>query len=90
METIVRFLKPTTSSFFLFGPRGTGKSFWLKSQFTKALWLDLLDPSTFRSLTARPERLRELIAGNPDKTEIVIDEVQKAPELLPLVHNGNT
>lgn len=86
METIVRFLKPTTSSFFLFGPRGTGKSFWLKSQFTKALWLDLLDPSTFRSLAARPERLRELIAGNPDKTEIVIDEVQKAPELLPLVH----
>jgi predicted AAA+ superfamily ATPase len=86
METITRIFNPPRTSFFLFGPRGTGKSFWLRSQYPDALWIDLLDPGTFRTYTARPERLRELVEGNPRKTEVVIDEVQKAPDLLPVVH----
>lgn len=51
-----------------------------------ALFVDLLEPSVHRSLSARPERLRELIAGSPGGESVVIDEVQRVPELLTVVH----
>lgn len=73
-------------SFFLFGPRGTGKTTWLRQSFKDALWLDLLDPANQRIYLARPERLREWIDGNPDKNDVVIDEIQKVPALLDVVH----
>lgn len=85
-SNIPRFFKAPQQSFFLFGPRGTGKSTWLRNNYPDALWVDLLEPETFRSLSARPERLRELVLGNRDKKIVVIDEVQKIPELLSLVH----
>ncbi|MBI4952780.1 MAG: ATP-binding protein [Myxococcales bacterium] len=86
MESHSRFIQDPGSSFFLFGPRGTGKSTWLRMRFPDALWLDLLDPETARSLQARPERLIELVAGARNRGVVVIDEVQRAPELLPVVH----
>ncbi len=86
MESLRRFLKGPGGGFFLFGPRGTGKSTWLRATCTEALWVDLLDPETQRLYQARPERLRELIAGRPEATEVVIDEVQKVPALLDVVH----
>lgn len=85
-SNIPRFFKAPGQSFFLFGPRGTGKSTWLKGNYPDALWIDLLEPETYRSLSARPERLSELVLGNRDKKVVVIDEVQKIPELLSLVH----
>lgn len=87
VKIIPRFFKSSKGSFFLFGPRGTGKSTWLKKYYANALWIDMLDPESFRNYSARPERLKELILGNPDKKEIVIDEVQKVPELLDVVHS---
>jgi predicted AAA+ superfamily ATPase len=66
-------------NFFLFGPRGTGKSTWLKMQFKNALYIDLLSPELFRQYSARPERLREIVEGNPDKKVFIIDEIQKVP-----------
>jgi uncharacterized protein len=81
-----RFFQDPNQSFFLFGPRGTGKSTWLKSTFPSALFLDLLDPETFRTYSARPERLREAVKGQHAGATIVIDEVQKLPELLDVVH----
>ena len=83
---VSRFLMPTFGSFFLLGPRGTGKTWWTRHRFPAALRVDLLDPVTLREMAARPERLRELIAGNPGCRDIVIDEVQKLPELLEVVH----
>jgi predicted AAA+ superfamily ATPase len=47
--------------------------------------IDLLAPEVFRSYSARPERLLEVIKGSKSKT-IIIDEVQKVPELLDVVH----
>ncbi|MBN2189782.1 MAG: ATP-binding protein, partial [Candidatus Aureabacteria bacterium] len=47
---------------------------------------DLLSPDIFRLYTARPERLREIIQGNPGKDVIIIDEIQKVPSLLDVVH----
>lgn len=65
METIDRFFNPPNRSFFLFGPRGTGKSTLVKRAFREALYLDLLDPEVFRVYTANPERLRERLLAQP-------------------------
>lgn len=82
-----RFFQAPANHFFLFGPRGTGKSTWLRAAYPDALWIDLLRPEIHRQLMARPERLRDLVAGNPGKAVVVIDEVQKAPVLLDVVHD---
>lgn len=87
MEIVTRFFNPPNRSYFLFGPRGTGKSLWTQLHYPEALRLDLLDPPVFRTYSAHPERLREWVEGNPTKREIVIDEVQKLPELLSVVHS---
>lgn len=85
---IKRFLKFTQKeSFFLFGPRGTGKSTWLKESFPDALWINLLEPDELLFYSARPERLRETLDAHPQKKHIVIDEIQKIPVLLSLVHS---
>ena len=86
MEFISRFLHVPDQSCFLLGPRGTGKSTWLRDRLPDALYLDLLDPALHRSLSARPERLRDLLAGSPGKATVVIDEIQRVPELLTVVH----
>ncbi|MDI6739730.1 MAG: AAA family ATPase [Candidatus Edwardsbacteria bacterium] len=88
METIIpRLFSPPKFSFFLFGPRGTGKTTLLRQNYPDALWIDLLEPDVFRSYSARPERLREVVLAYPDKRTVVVDEVQKVPELLSLVHS---
>ena len=73
-------------SFFIFGPRGTGKTAWLKNNLKgEYLYIDLLNSLDFRNLSARPESIVEKI--KPDfNGRIVIDEVQKVPELLNEVH----
>ena len=72
-------------SFFLFGPRGTGKTTWLKQRFPDALYLDLLDHSLYLELLARPQRLRDLIPPGYDGW-VVVDEVQRTPLVLNEVH----
>ena len=86
MEFISRFFQIPNRSCFLLGPRGTGKSTWLRAQLPDAFFLDLLDPALYRSLSARPERLRDLLAGSPGTATVVIDEIQRVPELLTVIH----
>jgi predicted AAA+ superfamily ATPase len=86
MEFHHRLLPIPAHSFFLFGPRGTGKSTWLHHQFPDALVVDLLQPDIYREMSARPERLRALVLGAPQRNTVVIDEVQRVPELLNVVH----
>ncbi len=86
MATIGRFFQPPKGHFFLFGPRGTGKSTWLQRTYPDALRIDLLAPEVLRTYVARPERLRELLAAHPECQVVVIDEVQRAPALLDVVH----
>ena len=87
MAMIPRFLPNPASTFFLFGPRGTGKTTWLRHQFPSAVFLNLLKPDVFRELSARPERLIERVDGAPEGVPIVLDEVQRVPELLNVVHD---
>lgn len=87
MATVERFFRAPKGHFFLFGPRGTGKSTWLRTNFPGCLLVDLLAPEIQRQYIARPERLRELVAGNRAARVLIVDEVQKAPQLLDVVHS---
>lgn len=87
LRQIPRFFRAPKQSFFLFGPRGTGKSTWLKAHYPKALWVDLLDLDQLRIYSAAPERLKEVIAISGGPQVVVIDEVQKVPEILSVVHS---
>lgn len=81
-----KFKPPIKESYFLFGPRGTGKTTWLKHVYKDALWIDLLNLQEERLFSMQPELLSERIATNPTKKTIVIDEVQKVPKILDVVH----
>lgn len=76
---------PQKKSFFLFGPRGTGKTTWVKSIFPKAVYLDLLQAELFNDLLANPQRLENFIPQDFNYW-VIIDEVQRVPELLNEVH----
>lgn len=81
-----RLLKPPKKqSFFLFGPRGTGKSSWVRSYYPRATYIDLLEDETYRRLLARPGSLFELFPSQSPAT-VIIDEVQKVPAILDEVH----
>ena len=79
--------KPLKSpkSFFLLGPRGTGKTRWVKMKLPKAVYIDLLDMEIYTLLLANPHRLIDFIPKNY-KGWIIIDEVQRIPDLLNEVH----
>jgi predicted AAA+ superfamily ATPase len=83
---INRLVNIPKQSFFLFGPRGTGKTTFIKNVMgKKALYIDLLEPDTFRLYSAYPETLIKVIKGQVPDT-VIIDEVQKVPEILEVVH----
>jgi predicted AAA+ superfamily ATPase len=87
MERVPRLLRLPSQSFFLFGPRGTGKTTWLRERLPDALHVNLLRPEEYREMSARPERLRELVRGSPERRDVVVDEVQRVPSLLHVVHD---
>lgn len=72
-------------SFFLFGPRGTGKTYWIKQKLGNAVYIDLLDMEVYSLLLSSPHRLQDFIPKNYTDW-IIIDEVQKIPALLNEVH----
>jgi len=82
-----RKIKLPEESFFLFGPRGTGKTMMLKKRYPDALFIDLLDPKRYRELLAHPEYLFEIVKARPDDSIVIIDEIQKVPQLLETVHS---
>ncbi len=86
MDFYPRYFLEPGFSYFLFGPRGTGKTTLIRKIHPDALWIDLLQPDLERSLLSRPEMLVEMIEAQPSKKTIVIDEVQKIPSLLNVVH----
>ena len=77
-----------TESFFLWGPRQTGKSTLLRRAYPEGRWIDLLKADEYRRYAGRPELLRQEIEaeGAEPARQIVIDEIQKAPALLDEVH----
>ena len=87
---ITRSLNPlNNNSYFLFGPRGTGKSTWLQMTYTSrdSLYLDLLSVHTTDELMTNPQRFLDIIQAPENRSKIIIiDEIQKMPKLLDYVH----
>lgn len=71
---------------FLFGARQVGKSTLLQERFKDAVYYDLLIPSVRRSFKRNPDLFREALSSKPAGTLVIVDEIQKVPELLDLVH----
>lgn len=80
--SLTRLLAPPARSFFLFGPRGTGKSTWLREKLGDAVYLDLLDAALFMELAHNPHTLEALVGNRPAGAWVVLDEIQKIPALL--------
>ena len=81
-----RLIKDSAGSYFLFGPRGTGKTTWLEEHFPDAVRISLLDSAVKRDLRAFPERLAEYIGPVSEGKTVIIDEIQRAPGLLEVIH----
>lgn len=80
--------EPGSETFFLWGPRQTGKSTLLRESYPGCRWVDLLKNDVFLRYARRPELLRLEIGEDrqADRAQIVIDEIQKVPALLDEVH----
>ena len=72
---------------FLFGARQTGKSTLLKERFKGAIYYDLLNPRVKKALKLNPNSLWEALQDKPASTLVIVDEIQKVPELLDVVHS---
>jgi uncharacterized protein len=81
-----RIASPPEGSFLLFGPRGTGKSTWLRQHFASAIWYDLLDSREALRLEREPEILFRELSGCHPGSWVVLDEVQKVPAIMDEVH----
>jgi predicted AAA+ superfamily ATPase len=80
------FIDAENNSVFLWGARQTGKSTLLKELYPKAIWFDLLLSDVYEKLSKNPAILRETILAQPDRQLVVVDEIQRIPELLNEVH----
>ena len=76
---------PKNKSFFLFGSRGVGKTTWLRANFKEAIFISLLKAEIYNKLLANPGRLEDFIPNNFNNW-VIVDEVQRVPELLNEIH----
>ncbi len=74
-------------SFFLFGPRATGKTTWLRHYLGDALWFNLLLDEDYLPLLGSSSLFRERVEAHPPGSWVVVDEVQRLPGLLNEVHD---
>ena len=75
---------PSDRSAFLWGPRKTGKTYWINKHFSDLVIIDLLKTDVFADYASRPSLLRERYMEHQGL--IVIDEIQMAPDLLNEIH----
>ncbi|HSM89657.1 MAG TPA: DUF4143 domain-containing protein [Desulfobacterales bacterium] len=83
---IARILNPSRQSFFLMGPRGSGKSTWLRATFPDAHVIDLLYEEKYQQLLARPGLFADEVRAVQPGAWVIVDEVQRLPGLLNEVH----
>lgn len=80
---------PMNYHLFLFGARGTGKSTLLRQTYGEnhSIWIDLLDPEKEAYFSREPNALKAMVQNlPPETTHVIIDEIQKSPKLLDVVH----
>jgi len=83
---IERIFKAPDQSFFLMGPRGSGKTTWLRAVFPDAHWIDLLAEDIYQRLLANPGFFADELRPLQNGSWVVVDEIQRLPNLLNEVH----
>lgn len=83
-----RLLTPPKSSFFLFGPRGSGKTTWLGGHFRNAHRIDLLDEARYQRYLADASLFDREVRALPGGSWVVVDEIQRLPFLLGGIHRA--
>lgn len=86
MHYISRKMIVPESSYFLLGPRGTGKSTWLSHHYPKAVRIDFLLGEEERRFSSYPERIRDVVESMAPGDVLILDEIQRVPRLLPEIH----
>ncbi len=86
LSRLIQLPKRPRDSFFLWGPRQTGKTSLLRAMYPQAFWVDLRTSDQFVRYPRRPAALREHLAAAGRVRLVVIDEVPKVPQLLDEVH----
>ena len=81
---LLRIELPPKQSAFLWGPRKTGKTYWITKNFRDSVLIDLLKTDVFADYVSRPSLLRERYQDHSGL--IVIDEIQMVPDLLNEIH----
>lgn len=88
-DRILNIKLPSKQSAFLWGARKTGKSTYLKTHFPDSIVFDFLKTDFYFKISKNPALLRELISAKNNtllKYPIILDEVQKVPQILDEVH----
>ncbi len=85
-QRTLRLPPPGKETFFLWGPRQTGKTTLLRDAYGSQMWIDLLKTNEYRLFLQSPHLLRQQLAAAPATKQVVIDEVQRVPALLDEVH----
>ncbi len=83
-----RLLRAPKSSFFLLGIRGVGKSTWARQHFPRVKTFDLLDEGLYQDLLANPALFADALRAVPHGEWVVVDEIQRLPNLLNEVHRA--
>lgn len=83
---VPRIINPPEDSYFLLGPRGSGKSTWLLHHYPRAHRINLLLGEEVRRFSAYPEKIRDVANSLPEGSTLILDEIQRVPTLLPEIH----
>jgi uncharacterized protein len=81
-----RLISSAERSFFLFGPRGTGKSTWLRQTYPEATVINLLDEKLYQRYLVDIGLFAQTLASIPHGSMVIVDEIQRLPQLLNEVH----
>jgi predicted AAA+ superfamily ATPase len=87
LAMFARRLELPSRSFFLFGPRGTGKTTWLGLKIPDGEWFDLLRTQRLLDLMRTPDLFRQRVESLKEGSWVVVDEIQRMPELLNEIHS---
>ena len=86
MKNYPRVFEPPKTSFFLLGMRGVGKSTLVRQHFKNAKVVDLLDESLYQLYLSKPHAFAEDLSSVRSGDWVIVDEIQRLPQLLNEVH----